>query len=78
MSALESQGKLVYDPAHDRFAEDQEHEGVEGHDHRGLAKEAGISTETIFAIEHGRRQPTVTTLDKIAKALDAEVKDLFS
>jgi DNA-binding XRE family transcriptional regulator len=45
---------------------------------RGLAKEAGISTETIFAIEHGRRQPTVTTLDKIAKALDAEVKDLFS
>src|ERR687894_2698054 len=35
MSALESQGKLVYYPAHDRFAEDQEHEGVEGHDHKG-------------------------------------------
>jgi DNA-binding XRE family transcriptional regulator len=34
---------------------------------RGLAKEAGISTETLFAIEHGRRQPTVTTLDKIAR-----------
>jgi DNA-binding XRE family transcriptional regulator len=45
---------------------------------RGLAKEAGISTETIFAIEHGRRQPTVTTLDKIAKALDVEAKDFFS
>ena len=45
---------------------------------RGLAKGAGISTETIFAIEHGRRQPTVTTLDKIAKALDVEVKDFFS
>jgi Helix-turn-helix len=41
-------------------------------------KRAGISTETIFAIEHGRRQPTVTTLDKIAKALDVEVKDFFS
>jgi transcriptional regulator with XRE-family HTH domain len=45
---------------------------------RELAKEAGISTETIFAIEHGRRQPTVTTLDKIAKALDVEAKDFFS
>ena len=45
---------------------------------RGLAKEAGVSTETINAIEHGRRQPTVTTLDKIAKALDVEVKDFFS
>ena len=45
---------------------------------RGLAKKAGISTETIFAIEHGRRQPTVTTLDKIARALDVEVKDFFS
>jgi DNA-binding XRE family transcriptional regulator len=45
---------------------------------RGLAKEAGISTETIFAIEHGRRQPTVTTLDKLARALDVEVKDFFA
>jgi DNA-binding XRE family transcriptional regulator len=44
---------------------------------RGLAREAGVSTETINAIEHGRRQPTVTTLDKIAKALDVEVKDFF-
>jgi DNA-binding XRE family transcriptional regulator len=44
---------------------------------RGLAREAGVSTETINAIEHGRRQPTVTTLDKLARALDAEVKDFF-
>jgi DNA-binding XRE family transcriptional regulator len=45
---------------------------------RALAREAGVSTETINAIEHSRRQPTVTTLDKIAKALDVEVKDFFS
>jgi transcriptional regulator with XRE-family HTH domain len=45
---------------------------------RALAREAGVSTETIYAIEHGKRQPSVTTLDKIAKALDAEVKDFFS
>lgn len=44
---------------------------------RGLAREAGVSTETINAIEHGRRQPTVTTLDKIARALGVEVKDFF-
>jgi DNA-binding XRE family transcriptional regulator len=45
---------------------------------RALAREASVSTETIYAIEHGKRQPSVTTLDKIAKALDAEVKDFFS
>jgi DNA-binding XRE family transcriptional regulator len=45
---------------------------------RGLAREAGVSTETINAIEHGRRQPTVTTLEKLARALNVEVKDFFS
>ena len=45
---------------------------------RALAREASVSTETLYAIEHGKRQPSVTTLDKIAKALDAEVKDFFS
>ncbi len=44
---------------------------------RGLAKEAGASTETINAIEHGRRQPTVRTLGKFARALGVEVKDFF-
>lgn len=45
---------------------------------RALAKEASVSTETINAIEHGRRQPTVTTLTKLARALDADVRDFFS
>jgi DNA-binding XRE family transcriptional regulator len=45
---------------------------------RKLAEEAGVSTETIYSIEHGKRQPTVTTLGKIASALGVEVKDFFS
>jgi transcriptional regulator with XRE-family HTH domain len=45
---------------------------------RSLAREAGVSTETIYSIEHGKRQPSVTTLDKIARALDVEAKDFFS
>jgi putative transcriptional regulator len=44
---------------------------------RKLAEEAGVSTETIYSLEHGRRQPSVRTLGKIARALDAEVKDFF-
>ena len=44
---------------------------------RALAREAEVSTETIYAIEHGRRQPTVRTLGKFARALGVEVKDFF-
>ncbi len=45
---------------------------------RKLAEEAGVSTETIYSLEHGRRQPSVRTLGKIARALDVEVKDFFA
>ena len=45
---------------------------------RGLAKEAEVSTETIYSVEHGKRQPSVRTLGKIARALGVEAKDLFS
>jgi transcriptional regulator with XRE-family HTH domain len=44
---------------------------------RGLAREAGVSTETIYSVEHGHRQPSVRTLGKIASALGVEVKDFF-
>jgi DNA-binding XRE family transcriptional regulator len=44
---------------------------------RALAREAAVSTETIYAIEHGKRQPSVTTLSKLARALGVEVKDFF-
>jgi transcriptional regulator with XRE-family HTH domain len=44
---------------------------------RVLSKRAGVSTETIYSIEHGKRQPSVRTLEKIALALGVEVKDFF-
>jgi putative molybdopterin biosynthesis protein len=44
---------------------------------RTLAREAGVSTETIYSVEHGKRLPSVTTLTKIARALGVEVKDFF-
>ncbi len=45
---------------------------------RGLAREAGISTETVYSVEHGRRQPSIRTLGKIARALGVEARDLFA
>jgi transcriptional regulator with XRE-family HTH domain len=45
---------------------------------RGLAKEAEVSTETIYSVEHGRRQPSVRTLGKLARALGVEAKDLLA
>jgi transcriptional regulator with XRE-family HTH domain len=45
---------------------------------RGLAREAGISTETVYSVEHGHRQPSIRTLGKIARALGVAAKDLFA
>ncbi len=45
---------------------------------RGLAREAGISTETVYSVEHGKRQPNLRTLGKIARALSVEARDLFA
>jgi transcriptional regulator with XRE-family HTH domain len=45
---------------------------------RGLAREAGVSTETVYSVEHGKRQPSVRTLGKLAGALGVNVRDLFS
>jgi transcriptional regulator with XRE-family HTH domain len=44
---------------------------------RQLAREAGISTETLNAIEHDKRQVQIRTLAKVARVLGVEVKDLF-
>jgi putative transcriptional regulator len=44
---------------------------------RAFAREAGVSTETLNAVEHGRRQPSVRTLGKLARVLGVEVRDLF-
>jgi transcriptional regulator with XRE-family HTH domain len=63
---------LMIDPQ--KFKQLRESKGMTT---RGLAREAGVSTETINAIEHGRRQSRVATLDKLARALGVEVKDFF-
>ena len=44
-----------------------------------LSKEADIALNTVVKIETGESpNPTVDTLEKIAKALDVEIKDLFA
>jgi transcriptional regulator with XRE-family HTH domain len=45
---------------------------------RGLAKEAEISTETVYSVEHGKRQPSMKTLGKLARALEVDPRDLLS
>jgi transcriptional regulator with XRE-family HTH domain len=46
---------------------------------RKLAEEAGVSTETIYSLEHGRREFIwPRTARKLAEALQVEEKDLFS
>lgn len=42
-----------------------------------LAEKAGYSIEFISLIERGVNAPSVAGLEKIAKALNVEVKDLF-
>ncbi len=45
---------------------------------RKLAQEAGVSTETIYSLEHGRREFIwPRTAKKLADALGVEVRDLF-
>jgi transcriptional regulator with XRE-family HTH domain len=41
-----------------------------------VAKKAGLSREYLSRIEGGRQDPTVGTLEKIAKALKVTVVDL--
>jgi transcriptional regulator with XRE-family HTH domain len=45
---------------------------------RKLAKEAGVSTETIYSLEHGRREFIwPRTARKLAEALGVEPPDLL-
>ena len=43
-----------------------------------LAKNANVSQSTIAQIESGRKDPSLSTLIKLAKALDCHVAVLFS
>lgn len=45
---------------------------------RKLAEEAGVSTETIYSLEHGRREFIwPRTAKKLAEALDVDPRELF-
>lgn len=43
----------------------------------GLAEKSGYSTEFISLVERGINAPSVAGLDKIATALEVEIKELF-
>lgn len=45
---------------------------------RALARLASVSRQTIYDIESGARQPDLSTLRKLAAALDVTVSDLLA
>lgn len=51
--------------------------GKRGYSVRELAKRAGIGYVTVVRIENGHMSPTVTILEKLARALDIRVRDFF-
>ena len=48
-----------------------------GYSVRELAKRAGVGYVTIVRIENGHMSPTVTMLEKLAKALKVHMTELF-
>ena len=48
-----------------------------GYSVRGLADRAGVGFVTVSRIENGHMSPTVEMLEKLAKALDIDVRDFF-
>ena len=48
-----------------------------GYTQERLAEEADLDRVALANIETGRRRPTVTTLYKLAKAMNIDVVDLF-
>lgn len=57
-----------------RLKEERLHKGWS---QRDLARETGVNADTISGIETGQHEPRPSTLRKLAKALDIEVRDLF-
>lgn len=42
-----------------------------------LAREAGLSLDTLRKIDSGRREPLTTTALRVAEALGVQVEDIF-
>jgi transcriptional regulator with XRE-family HTH domain len=51
--------------------------GKRGYSVRQLAELAGVGFVTVSRIENGHISPTVTMLEKLAEALDIDVRDFF-
>jgi len=50
---------------------------LRGYSVRELAKRAGVGYVTVVRIENEQLSPTVAMLEKLAKALEIEVRDFF-
>ena len=61
---------------HNRLAEHRRMAG--GMTQQELAERAGVSRQTIIAIEAGRYNPSVALALRLAKALLSHVEDIFS
>src|SRR5262249_5240654 len=48
-----------------------------GYSVRALAKRAGVGYVTVVRIENDQVSPTVAMLEKLAKALDIQIRDFF-
>ena len=48
-----------------------------GLSHEKLSKQSGVSSSHIGYLENGEREPTISVLCKLAKALNVDIKDLF-
>lgn len=48
-----------------------------GYSVRQLAERAGVGFVTVSRIENGHVSPTVAMLEKLAKALEIDVRDFF-
>ena len=48
-----------------------------GYSVRALAERAGVSFVTIVRIENDQLSPTVAMLEKLARALEIDVRDFF-
>lgn len=49
-----------------------------GYSVRELAQRAGVGFVTVSRIENGRMNPTVATLEKLAKGLGVHITDMFA
>jgi transcriptional regulator with XRE-family HTH domain len=56
----------------------KEERQLRGWSQRDLARETGVNADTISGIETDQHEPRPSTLRKLAKGLDVEVRDFFA